>query len=277
MRNITLKSLHNRIETKHFPHELIPVAQSFNIMLNELQKSFEQISRFSIDIAHELRTPLNSLMIKIDVTLGKSRTIAEYQDLLESLSRDARGLSKLIDALLFLGRAENPNREIQLENFEVSQEINSLIDLYEPMASEKSITITFKSQGPIRFDMEKSLFARALGNLIHNSIQYCPSHAEITIGLFHDDRSLRIEVADNGPGIEHHHLAFLFDRLYRVDPSRNKNSGGLGLGLSIVLSIMKLHGGTVSADSDVGKGSIFTLYFPNRNKLDETRIFKNQN
>lgn len=102
MRNISLKSLNRRINPDNFLIELAPVAKSFNVMLNELEKSFDKISRFSGDIAHELRTPLNALMIKLEVMLEKPRTNEEYVELFESLRNDARDLSKLIDTLLFL-------------------------------------------------------------------------------------------------------------------------------------------------------------------------------
>jgi two-component system heavy metal sensor histidine kinase CusS len=276
MKNISLKSLHRRIDSRNFPIELVPVAQSFNIMLNELENSFEQISRFSADIAHELRTPLNALMIKTEVMMEKPRSTQEYQELLESLNKDTRGLSKLIDTLLFLARTENPNRILQFENLNLNEEIQSLIEFYEALASEKFIRLVFEPHPSVSVNVEKSLFDRALGNLIQNAIQYCPMKARIRIRLVGDSSGALIEVSDNGPGIDSSHLPFLFDRLYRIDSSRNPHSGGLGLGLSIVSSIMKLHGGTVSVDSEVGKGSVFRLSFPNSPRLTSKRFSYSQ-
>lgn len=266
MRRISLRSLHRRIETKNFPLELVPVAQSFNTMLNELEKSFQQISRFSSDIAHELRTPLNALMIKIEVMMEKPRSTQEYQELLESLSNDTRGLSKLIDTLLFLARTENPKRTLLFERININEEIRSLIDFYEAIASEKSIQISLQSQDEIFLDVEKSLFDRALGNLLQNSIQYCQNDASVQIEISRDSESIIIAVIDNGPGIDAKHLPFIFNRLYRVDSSRNPNSGGLGLGLSIVASIMKLHGGLASVESTKGEKTSFKLSFPSQQK-----------
>ncbi len=274
MKNITLKSLNRQIDSTHFPTELVPVAQSFNIMLNKLEKSFDQMKRFSGDIAHEMRTPLNALLIKIEVMLERPRSIDEYQDLLESLHKDARGLSRLIDTLLFLARAENPNRTLQFENLSLNSEIQSIIEFYEPLASDKSMIIVFESHAELSQFVEKSLFDRALGNLIQNSIQYCKVGSRITIRLAGDSNEAVIEVADNGPGIESIHLPFLFDRLYRVDPSRDPNSGSLGLGLSIVASIMKLHDGKISIESDFGVGTCFRLSFPNLRRNYGQKLFK---
>ncbi|MGZ3794214.1 MAG: heavy metal sensor histidine kinase [Bdellovibrio sp.] len=270
MRNISLNSLHRRINYDRFPIELVPVAQSFNSMLNELEKSFEQISRFSADIAHELRTPLNALMIKIEVMMDKRRTVEEYQELLESLNKDTQGLSKLIDSLLFLARAENSNFVIQFESLDINYEIHSLIDFYEALASEKNIHIHFEPHSQITLNVEKSLFDRAVGNLIQNAIQHCPVGSLITVRLIGDKEEVLIEVVDNGPGIDAVHLPHLFQRLYKIDSSRNPHSG-LGLGLSIVASIMKLHGGSASVQSELGKGTVFQLVFPINKRFTNVR------
>lgn len=271
MKYISLRSLHKRINSQKFPIELVPVAQSFNTMLNELQKSFHQISTFSADIAHELRTPLNALMIKIEVMMEKPRTIEEYQELLESLHNDTRGLSKLIDILLFLARAENPGLMLKFETLKLNDEVRSLVDFYEALASEKNIRIKIEDHEPILINVEKSLFDRAIGNLLQNSIQYCAPGATITIKLNMNSEETVIKVIDDGPGIEEKHLPFIFNRLYRIDSSRSTISGGLGLGLSIVSSIMKLHGGTVSVQSEVGLGSKFELVFPMNRRLPNTK------
>lgn len=263
MKNISLTSLHRRINYQKFPIELVPVAQSFNAMLNELENSFEQISRFSADIAHELRTPLNALMIKIEVMMEKPRTTLEYQELLESLNKDTRGLSRLIDTLLFLSRAENPNFVPPFENLNLNDEIKSLVDFYEALASEKNIRLEFQAHSSVSINVEKSLFDRALGNLLQNAIQYCPVGSLVIVRLVGSlEEGVLVSVSDNGPGIDSAHLPHIFDRLYRIDSSRNSHSGGLGLGLSIVASIMKLHGGSVSVQSEIGEGTTFQLIFP---------------
>lgn len=267
MKYISLRSLHKRINSQKFPMELEPVAQSFNTMLNELQKSFDQISTFSADIAHELRTPLNALMIKLEVMMEKPRSTAEYQELLESLHQDTRGLSKLIDILLFLSRAENPGLVLNFETLKLNQEVNSLVDFYEALASEKNIQIEIDCKENIFIDVEKSLFDRALGNLLQNAIQYCAVGSRLKIQLQTNSEETVVRVIDNGPGIDAKHLPFIFNRLYRVDSSRSTDSGGLGLGLSIVSSIMKLHGGRVNVQSDIGIGSVFELVFPRVKKL----------
>ncbi|MGZ3774983.1 MAG: heavy metal sensor histidine kinase [Pseudobdellovibrionaceae bacterium] len=271
MKHISLRSLHRRIDFHTFPIELVPVAQSFNMMLNELENSFEQISRFSSDIAHELRTPLNALMIKIQVMMEKPRTTEEYQELLESLNKDTRGLSKLIDTLLFLSRAENPNIVLQFENLNLNDEIQSLIDFYEALASEKNIRLEFQAHSAVSINAEKSLFYRAIGNLLQNAIQHCPVGSLVTVRLVGGADGALIEVSDNGPGIDSIHIPHIFDRLYRIDASRNSHSGGLGLGLSIVASIMKLHGGSVSVQSELGEGCLFQLNFPNQKRPPNQR------
>lgn len=262
IKSISPNSLHRRLKLDVLPTELIPLADSFNSMMYQLENSFSQVSMFSADIAHELRTPLNALMIKIEVMLEKKRSTKEYEDLLESLLKDTFDLSSLIDTLLFLARVDNQKNSLRFENLNLNNELKLILEFYEPLALEKEIQLKLESNENIIGFVEKRLFDRAIGNLIQNAIQYCPAGSKVLIHLYSTHDTTFIDVKDNGPGISSEHIPFLFNRLYRVDSSRNHNSGGLGLGLSIVTSVMKAHKGKAEVRSEKGKGSCFSLHFP---------------
>ena len=203
VQRITATQLNERISPKAWPKELTSLATEFDDMLARLEESFSRLSQFSADIAHELRTPINNLMGEVEVALSRSRTAPEYQGVLESSLEECSRLSRLIDSLLFVARAENTEVKIQACWFDA--------------------TISIQNDG---------------------------------------EEAVEVRVSDNGHGIAAEHLPRIFDRFYRVDPSRSGHPEGTGLGLAIVKSILELHGGTVTVQSEIGKGTTFMLRFP---------------
>lgn len=262
MKRFSFNSKLHDVDGLIFPSELKPFEESFRTMLKHLQSSYEQLSRFSSDIAHELRTPLNALMIKVEVTIQKKRNLVEYQSLLVSILNDCRDLAGLIDTLLFLARVDSPQMEIKKEWVNLLDELKCLVEFYEPFASEKKINLRLASNYSSNLRVEKQLFKRAIANVIQNSIQYCHSGCVIELYFYEVEGGVHIIIQDNGPGISENHLPHIFERLYRVESSRNNQSGGWGLGLAIVESILKIHGGTVQVQSQIGLGTALNLFFP---------------
>jgi two-component system heavy metal sensor histidine kinase CusS len=255
-------TLHERLPAGAFPAELGDLALTFNHMLDRLQESFDRLARFSADIAHELRTPLNTLRGEVEVALGKARSPEEYRETLGSFLEEAGRLTRLIESLLFLARAEDPKMEIRRESLDVAGEIRSLADFYEAAAAERGVTLSASSGDGLRVSADRSLFQRAAGNLIDNALTHTPKDGRILLRALRDDGHVRIEVADTGCGIAPEHLPRVFDRLYRADRSRSAMTGGAGLGLAIVKSIAELHGGRTEIESQVGKGTRVTLILP---------------
>jgi len=261
IQKISAEQLHERIGPSPWPRELKTLAEAFDRMLDRLEDSFEKLSRFSADIAHELRTPVNSLMGTAEVALGKERTPEEYRQVIESSLEEYGRLARMIESLLFLARAEN--REIRIEKswIEVHREMEKIREFYDALAEESGVEIICK--GEARTFVEPVLFQRAVSNLIANALQYTPQGGSITLQTGQlPDQSVKVVVSDTGCGIPAEHQSRIFDRLYRIDPSRSPKQYGTGLGLAIVISIMELHGGSVTVSSEAGKGSVFTLIFP---------------
>ena len=258
---ITAAQLNERITPRAWPKELTMLAIEFDEMLARLQDTFIRLSQFSADLAHELRTPINNLMGEVDVALSRRRTADEYRQVLESSLEECGRLSRMIDSLLFLARAENTEVKAQTCWFDATKEIRAVLDFYDALAAEGGVELELQGASALHGDV--ILFRRALSNLLGNALRYTPSGGKILVAIRNEsDQRVEVRISDSGSGIPAEHLPRIFDRFYRVDPSRSRHAEGTGLGLAIVKSIMDLHGGTASAESEVGKGTTFTLTFP---------------
>ncbi len=185
--------------------------------------------------------------------------------MLESSLEECLRLSRLIDSLLFLARAENPGTQVRREPLAVAAELAAVREFYEAAASDAGIALDVAA-APETWALDRTLFQRAVGNLVDNALVHTPSGGRITLEAARTARGLAVSVADTGCGIPQEHLPRLFDRFHRVDPARSKNSGGAGLGLAIVKSIAALHGGTAEIASAPGRGTRVTLVFPSMTK-----------
>jgi two-component system heavy metal sensor histidine kinase CusS len=262
-RRITSTNLRERIGSEGYPSELASLAGTFNEMLERLEESFERISRFTADIAHDLRTPVNNIRGEAEVALARSRTPDEYRDVLESSLEEAVRLSELIGDLLFLARAESPFTDLHRENVNIGELLTKVRDYYEAFATDAGISLVVNDGvEPLNVELDRSLMLRAVSNLVSNAIAHTPSGGTVTLAATSEDAAIRIEVSDTGTGIPAEALPKVFDRFFRVDPSRSKASGGTGLGLAIVQSILTLHGGSVEITSQLGRGTRVMLRMP---------------
>ena len=255
-------TLNERIPAGDVPAELEALAHAFNDMLDRLQEAFDRLSRFSADIAHELRTPLSNLSGEVEVALGKARSPEEYRETLSSFLEEAARLSRLIESLLFLARAEHPETQVRREALDVGRELEAVREFYEPAAGEAGVALGLLVAGPVPAELDRTLLQRAVGNLVENALAHTAKGGKVTLAAARENGTVKLEVADTGCGISAEHLPRVFDRLYRVDRSRSAATGGAGLGLAIVKSIAELHGGTAQIASEVGKGTRVTLLLP---------------
>ncbi len=259
-RHISSTNLRERIQAEGYPFELASLAGTFNQMLDRLEESFERISRFSADIAHDLRTPVNNIRGEAEVALARARTVDEYRDVLESSLEEAVRLSELIGDLLFLARAESPLNELHRERVNVGELLITVRDYYEASAANGGISlVAVESAEALIVELDRSLMLRAVSNLVSNAVAHTPPGGTVTLAATNEDAAIRIEVSDTGGGIPDEALPRVFDRFFRVDPSRSKTSGGTGLGLAIVQSILTLHGGSAEISSQLGHGTRVTL------------------
>lgn len=258
---VTANRLDGRIVVSRWPAELVELAVAVNAMLDRLQESFTRLSNFSGDLAHALRTPLSNLRGEAEVALGRDRSPQEYQQVLASSVEEYERLSRMVDGLLFIARADDPNAVVEHAGFDAGDEIEDVREFHQAMAAEHGVEV--RCEGRARVIGDRMLFRRAVTNLVSNAIQHTPAGGNVCIALHSsEDGTLEVNVSDSGYGIEPENLPKIFDRFFRTDRSRASVAGGSGLGLAIVRSIMRLHRGTVHASSDLGRGTTITLRFP---------------
>ena len=259
-RRITSTNLRERIGAEGYPLELASLAGTFNEMLDRLEESFERVSRFSADIAHDLRTPVNNIRGEVEVALARARTVDEYRDVLESSLEESVRLSDLIGDLLFLARAESPLTELRRGPVTIGALLTTVRDYYEASAADAGIVLVANvAPEDMTAELDRSLMLRAVSNLVSNAIAHTPRGGTVSLAAKAEVGELCIEVSDTGTGIPAEALPRVFDRFFRVDPSRSKSSGGSGMGLAIVQSITALHGGSAAIASQLGRGTTVTL------------------
>ncbi len=258
---ISASQLHERIAGDKWPRELASLAKGFDRMLDRLEDSFKRLSQFSGDLAHELRTPINNLRGEAGVALSHSRTPEEYRRTLESSLEEYARLTRLINNLLFLARADSPTTSITRSQFDARQSIETVCEYYEALAEDRGVAVHREGQGLVHADPQ--LFRQAVSNLLSNALNHTPRGGRVLVQAGRRcDSGLEVLVSDTGCGIAAEHLPHIFDRLYRADSARSNHPDGAGLGLAIVKSIMALHGGSVEVASPQGKGAGFKLVFP---------------
>ncbi len=261
-RGIRSSTLHERMTTAGLPGDLADLAFTFNAMLDRLQEAFGRLGQFSADIAHELRTPLSNLRSEVEVALRQGRSTEEYARVLGSCLEESVRLSGLVETLLFLAGAEQPRTEIQRAPLDLAVELKVVREFFEASASEAGVSMMVDGDAPVWIDADRALIQRALSNLVTNALAYTTAGGTVTLQARVNAKTAELSVTDTGSGIDAKHLPHIFDRFYRADAARANSSGHVGLGLAIVASIARLHGGHVRANSELGSGTKITLEFP---------------
>jgi two-component system, OmpR family, heavy metal sensor histidine kinase CusS len=237
---------------------LQPVVTAFDGMLDRLEDSFTRLSQFSADLAHELRTPIGNMLGEAQVALTRERSSEEYRSIIESAAAECERLSGIIDNLLFLARAESAEQEVERSLFNGRAALEKIASFYQTAAEDRHLNIECSGEGQIFAD--PTLFNRAVGNLIDNALRFTTDGGNIHISIGARDGRTEVFVRDTGSGIAPEHLPHVFDRFYRGDPSRS--SAGTGLGLALVKSIVDLHGGSATIESELERGTTVILNFP---------------
>ncbi|OWK35610.1 heavy metal sensor histidine kinase [Fimbriiglobus ruber] len=256
--------MNERIDATGLPAEIRDLAHTFNHMLDRLEDAFTRLGRFSADIAHELRTPVNNLRGEVEVTLGRSRSPDEYREVLGSCLEECGRLTRLIDSLLFLARAEDPKTELVAVPVDVKAELSAVREFFAPAAAEAGVRLEVEAPPDLIVRGDRQLLQQAVGNLVANALSHTPAGGSVTLFAAKGAGSVCLGVRDTGSGIASADLPYIFDRFYRADAARASARGrvGHGLGLSIVKGIADLHRGTASAASPPGQGTTVTLVLP---------------
>lgn len=257
---ISSKQLDKPLDDQGVPTELKDLVAAFNTMLTRLHDSFRRLSEFSSDIAHELRTPIHNLLIQTQVTLAGDESLPACRAVLQSNEEEYQRLSRMITDMLFLAKADNKLLSLKKEPVALAQEVAGLFEFYEAMASERGIGLIQSGDATVAAD--RLMVQRALSNLLSNALRYTPEGGEIRVEIGADRDRVNLTIANPGPEIPADQRDRIFERLYRIDPSRREgHTDNVGLGLAITRSIVEMHGGRISADSKDG-WVVFTMILP---------------
>ncbi|MGE0208911.1 MAG: heavy metal sensor histidine kinase [Lysobacteraceae bacterium] len=249
IRAISSSRLYLRLDPDAVPVELGETLVAFNDLLARLEDGFAQLANFSADIAHELRTPVTNLTTQTEVALGQARSAEEYREILYSNLEEFGRLNRMINDMLFLAQTENAPDALRREEVDLAATLRDLFDYFEAWCEERGVLLELSGDAAPAWG-DREMLRRALGNLLSNAIRYTPAGGCVGVTLAQQDGRVRLVIANPGPVIPAADLPRLFNRFYRVDPSRQKQGAGAGLGLAIVKSIVEAHGGRVDVASD---------------------------
>ena len=213
-----------------------------------------------INIAHEIRTPITNLVTQTEIVLSQPRSQKELEEVLYSNLEEFSHMAKMVSDMLFLAQADNNQLIPEKKTINLADEVSKVFDFFEALAEEREVGLHFEGR-PYLVSGDSGMLRRAISNLLSNAMRYTPLGQSITVRLTEADEQVHIIIENPGTPIPAEHLPRLFDRFYRVDPSRQRKGEGSGIGLAIVKSIVTAHHGKVSVTSDANV-TRFTLSLP---------------
>ena len=267
LKQINAKDLSARLKSNKNKDEINQLVEEVNSLLKRLESSFEKISQFSSDASHELKTPLTIIRGEIEVALRKERSNEEYKSVLNSSLNEIIIIEKTINDLLFLAKNE---KDILIDNQEdiyFDEIIDESINEVKSFAKLNQIEINFILEDTIEYKGYSNLLKIALKNVLKNAIQFSHKNSQIIVKSYKKGSFFKISVQDFGIGIEKNEQIKIFEKFYRTDKSRNKNSGGTGLGMSILKKIVDIHKGKINIHSKENIGTTITISFPIENNF----------
>lgn len=251
-----------RVEVNHGSKEIDALAEAFNKMASDLQHAAELRNNLMADVSHELRTPLTVLEGNLRAALDHVYELDDEQ--IANLYEQTRHLIRLVNELRELTLAEAAQLPLAQELLDLRALVQESAAVFEPLMEEKGVQLLVQLPPSLSaVTVDRSRIRQVLHNLLANALRHTPAGGQVTVAVAQPAGRVRLIVQDTGEGIDPQNLEHIFDRFYRTDPSRSRETGGSGLGLAIVKAIVEAHGGEVNATSaGVGKGTRFTIFLP---------------
>jgi heavy metal sensor kinase len=262
--NISARDLTERVPVPAQNDELSRLAVTFNAMISRLEAAFERQKQFTSDASHELRTPLAVMRGEIELALRRERKPEEYQLTLASALEEVVRLSRLVEDLLMLARADAGRVELHCEPVELSQLCANITDYILPLAEQRAQTLRFEAPDtPVTIHADQQRIKQLLLNLLDNAIKYTGEGGAITLTLKAENHEAILTVTDTGRGIPAEDLPHVFERFFRRSAkTADRTASGSGLGLSIVKWIVDAHAGQIDVQSESGRGTTFVVRLP---------------
>ena len=268
------RSLHRRLAIPTNADELERLAHTLNGMLARLEQSFGGLRQFTADASHELKTPLMVVRIGIERALTHPRTPPESLEALDGVLAQINHMTEMVDSLLTLARVDEGSAGLAVEEVDLRELVSEAAETAGILGEQGGLTVRHEAPDqPVLLEVDRSRIRQLLLNLVTNAIKYTPSGGKVSLGLVDQGETVAIIVGDDGVGIAPGDLPHIFDRFYRADVSRDRSGDrpGTGLGLAITKWIAEAHGGTISVQSRVGRGTVFTVTLPRQAPSVERR------
>jgi heavy metal sensor kinase len=260
-KRITAERLHERLSIPNPNDEIGRLAAVVNETFARLESSFDQLRRFTADASHELRTPLSVIRGTGEMGLRETRTPAEYKEAIGSMLEEVDRLTRLVDTLLRLSRGDAGTIRLNPERVDLGQLTRDAVSSLAVLAEERRQSIKLEIADGVTAAADRLVLREATTNIVDNAIKYSPEGSTIVVTVSRQQRRAMIAVADEGPGISAEHRQRVFDRFYRIDQGRSRQTGGTGLGLAIAKWAVEANGGVIELDGQA-RGAIFRIWLP---------------
>jgi heavy metal sensor kinase len=260
-RSITSQNLGERLTPRGTSDEMDDLIETINGTIARLEGSFKRMAEFTADVSHELKTPVCAMRGEAEVLLSKGRKAEEYQEGLAHFIEEFDHLNQMINDLILLSKFDAAQAELKMAPLRLDLLIQNICNLFQVLAEQKGIVLDLHAAEEMTVVGDKIRLQQLFTNLIDNAIKYT-SKGSIHVTLEKEKEEILVKVQDTGVGISSEEQGKIFKRFYRVDKSRSRESGGVGLGLSIAEWIVRAHEGRIEVESELNKGSTFTVYLP---------------
>jgi heavy metal sensor kinase len=253
-------ALDRRVVVRSQGDEIDTLARTFNTMLDRIHALIIGMREMTDNLAHDLRSPLGRIRASAEMILTSAGSMAEAEAMVATTAEECDRLLEMINTTLDIAEAESGAAKLKLADIDLVELVGDAVELFQPLAEDKQVTIALDlpSDGRIRGDRQR--LQRVVANLVDNAVKYTPSSGRVTIKLADEGERLKLSIEDTGVGISPNETARIFERFYRCDRSRSEL--GNGLGLSLALAFVRVHGGDITVDSAPERGSTFTVVLP---------------
>ena len=268
VKEISINDLDTRLDVSGVKNEFKDLAKTFNTMLDEIQYSVEKQNQFVSDASHELRTPISVIQGYANLLSRWGKDDKEVlEESINAIKDESESMKKLIESLLFLAKGDRNKQIIEKEDFKLKELIDEVVK-ESIMIDDKHNVVNTNNEDVVVYG-GRNLIKEALRIFVDNSMKYTQEEGTIKINTFKSNKGVYILIEDNGIGISKEDLPNIFNRFYRSDKSRNKHSGGIGLGLSIAKYIIDVHNGNIKVYSNLDEGTIVSIELPAESSENE--------